>query len=154
VLALPGARSKAKRSIEKAEPVFSLPDGESRAVLLELPPFTSAYTITLASRCNCAGPSKSVFVPTVAFLTAELIPTTALSEDTFRSRSGALEASIPIGPDRSTDRFALVFTRGDLVGKELGTLKTSEGLLMKIDYPFLRAGYGLLELEVSEHKAK
>jgi hypothetical protein len=47
-----------------------------------------------------------------------------------------------------------IYTRGDKVGTQLGTLREFGGLLVKLNFPYFRAGHGTIEIEVSARKGK
>jgi hypothetical protein len=154
VLTLPAQRKKLKRTIEKSEPTFVLSSGDSRALLFELPSTTGLYTLKITSVCNCDGPAKSIFVPNAVVLDAKLGLTRALDEEGFAAKSQTLEAAIDLGGTNSTDAYVFIYTRGDKVGTQLGTLRTVEGLLTKLNFPYFRAGHGTIEIEISARKDK
>jgi hypothetical protein len=159
IVTLPPPAAKVKQAIERGAEVYRFSSGDSRAILFELPSFVKPYVLTIHSLCNCGGPSKSVFVPRIAFLDGQFSQTGMLEDDNFfipDPRSGFLEAKINVDADRRADRYLLVFTRGELVGKELATLTIREGLInkFKLHYPYLRAAFGTVEIEISLPKAK
>ena len=154
VLTLPAQKKKVKRTIEKSEPTFVLASGDSRALLFELPATTGLYTLKISSVCNCDGPAKSIFVPNAAVLDEKLGLTHTVDEEGFAVKSQSLEAAIDVDGTTAAERYVFIYTRGDKVGTQLGTLRTFEGLLSKLNFPYFRADHGTIELEVSARKGK
>jgi Maltose operon periplasmic protein precursor (MalM) len=148
-VALTPPKSKVVQAIEKSGKPHSFHFGESRVVLFRLPESTGSYELKVSSRCNCSGPAKSVFVPTVAFLDEGFERIQAIEESGFAFKGDALTATLQVS-SKVAGRYLLVYTRGDLVGQQMGTLRSFEGLLVpKIKYPFLRSAHGVLELQLS-----
>jgi hypothetical protein len=153
---LPSAK-KLTLTVAKTDPVYEFSfGGSSKAILVELPPFAGPSTLSISSRCNCGGPSKSVFVPRVVLLDAQFHETRTLDDEAFAWKvSGSLDANLWFEADQSAERYLLAYTRGDLVGKELGTrtlerFEPIEGpLKSRLNYPVLRAAYGVLQVEMS-----
>jgi maltose operon substrate-binding protein precursor MalM len=154
VVTFPAQKKKVKRTIEKSEPTFVLSSGESRAFLFELPAATGLYTLKISSVCNCDGPAKSIFVPNAAVLDAKLGLTHTVEEEGFAFKSQSFEAAIDLDATNSADRYVFIYTRGDKVGTQLGALREFGGLLVKLNFPFFRAGHGTIEIEASTRKDK
>ncbi len=118
------AEGRMKTSIKKDAKSFMLPGGESRVLLLKLPPCSAPYTLTVASPCNhgCLGFSKSIFVPSGMFLDAGFQPARELPAAQFESLDAGLtkpyrlEATILIDEARKDDRYLLLYTIGEGVG--------------------------------------
>jgi hypothetical protein len=154
VVTFPAQKKKVKRTIEKSQPTFLLSSGDSRALLFELPAMTGLYTLKISSVCNCDGPAKSIFVPNVAVLDARLGLTHTVEEEGFAVKSQSFEAAIDLDGTNGADRYVLIYTRGDKVGTQLGTLREFGGLLVKLNFPYFRAGHGTIEIEASARKGK
>ena len=144
---LPAPKGKIKRSIQRTDAEYPFQSGDSRALLFQLSSSAAPATVTIVSFCNCGGPSKSVLVPRITLHDGDFNQTAEISEDNLNGQSGALMAKLAVDP--ASHRYLLLFTRGDLVNKELGTLRTFQGLLMKISYPYFRAAFGTVELTVA-----
>jgi len=117
--------AKRKHQIGDEAAMFSaFAAGPSRAVLLQLPDYHERYTMTITSHCNCFGLSKSVFVPSGLFFDADFNETTQLLETDFRHKAPAmskgyrLEATVVVDDGRKGDRFLLLYTANNAVGRD------------------------------------
>lgn len=161
---LPAPKGKVKRKIEPGagEPYFRLPYGETIAVLFKLPDYSSPYLLKVVSLCNCNGLKKNIFVPSGDFLDAEFKPTHRFEESELKTNEQGytkaynFEAVIQMNDERKTDRYLLIYTRADLVGKmaDKMNIPALEGLLFGGAYPVSRSAFGTLELETVVEKKK
>jgi hypothetical protein len=154
IVAVPAPKGKVKHGIDKAAPTYSFISGQSPAVLFRLPEYRGPYELLIFSLCNCLGFSKSIFVPSGAFLDDTMQQTHDLPEVEFQSHSGGMkaynvEATIVIGDERKADRFLLLYTRGDAAGERQGRVTTLMGGAAAAIIPLnvKRALNGTLELE-------
>lgn len=162
VATLAAPKGRVKLTIDKNDTSYDLALGESKAVLVKLPDFETPYALLILSLCNCSGPSKSIFVPTIIFFDAELRQTYELDEakSAFTSEGvlqksrylDVISTSISVDGERKADRYLLIYTRGDLIGKLLGMENASLPIIGRSRYPYLRASYGTLELRTSPPK--
>lgn len=148
---LAAAKRKVKHEIEEDEPQFRLPLGESPAALVELPQYTSPYTLKVVSTCNCFGFRKSIFVPSGVFLDAEFKQTHTFEEDELKTKQPGFTSGLTCGAtfqmndERKADRYLLIYTRADLLG--MTAERGPQGLLIGISIK--RSAYGTLLLETS-----
>lgn len=162
VATLSAPKRVVKQAIEKSDKSYDLPFGKSKAVLVELPAFETPYALRIISLCNCSGPSKSLFVPTIIFMDAEFRKTFELDEKQFAFAAkrvimrtidvDSVSASIDVDGERRADRYLLIYTRGDLAGQLLGMEKASWPLFGRSSVPYLRGSYGTLVLVTSPPK--
>jgi len=153
-----------KRKIEpgKGEPYFRLPYGETIAVLFKLPDYSSPYTLKVVSLCDCNGFKKRIFVPSGDFLNAEFKQTHRFEENELKTNEQGFtkaynfEAAIQMNDERKTDRYLLLYTRADLIGKMADKLNIPAlgGVLFGGAYPVNRSAHGTLELEAVVEKKK
>lgn len=146
--------AKITRALVKADAVHDLPGGGSRALLIELPQAAEAYDLTITSMCNCGGPAKSVFVPVVVFFDEAFGRTRVLDERDFAAKNATLRAIVIVEHLPALERYALLFTTGDLVEREMATLQSREGLLTKLSFPLFRAAFGSFELVLAARSSR
>ena len=154
MVAVPPPKGKVKQGIDKSAPTYPFNSGQSPAMLFRLPEYRGPYELSIFSLCNCLGFSKSIFVPSGAFLDDMLQQTHDLPEDEFQTHSGGMkpynvEATIVIDEERKADRFLLLYTRGERAGERQGHLDAVSGGAVSAVIPMnvKRALNGTLELE-------
>lgn len=158
IVIIPGLNKKVSGKIEKEDPQYGFAQGQSPAVLFKLPESTLPYTLKVSSVCNCLGFSKSIFVPSGVFLNADFIETTKLEEDDLKSKGSGIEALLLIEGQRLSDRYLLVYSRGDLLGQTAGKIDVVgngvAGALLFGAMKQSRAAHGKVELEAAPPKPK
>jgi len=129
VLQVPG-KGKVRQSIENTAPNFPMPEGASPVVLLQLPEYYGPYMMTVKSSLTGAWRTKRIFVPSVLLFDADLRQTRVFQEATFKAKGTQLETIIPIGEPQKAERFVLLYTRGNALGKNAGRVSvTSSGAI-------------------------
>jgi hypothetical protein len=155
---VPGLNKKVAGKIEKEDPQYGFAQGQSPAVLFRLPESTLPYSLKVSSVCNCFGFSKTIFVPSGVFLNADFTETTKLEEDDLKSKGSGIEAQLLIDRQRLSDRYLLVYTRGDLLGQTAGKIDVVgnglAGALLLGAMKQSRAAHGKVELEATPPKPK
>ena len=158
IVIVPGLNKKVSGKIEKEDPQYGFAQGQSPAVLFKLPESTLPYTLKVSSACNCFGFSKSIFVPSGVFLNTEFIETAKLEEDDLKSKGSNIEALLSIEGQRLSDRYLLIYTRGDLLGQTAGKVNLgaggAAGALLFGAMKQSRAAHGKVELEAAPPKPK
>jgi hypothetical protein len=158
VVIVPGLNKKVSGQIEKEDPQYGFAQGQSPAVLFKLPESTVPYTLKVSSVCNCFGFKKSIFVPSGVFLNADFIETSKLEEDDLKSKGSGIEALLLMEGQRLSDRYLLVYSRGDLLGQTAGTIAVGgggvAGALLFGAMKQSRAAHGKVELEAVPPKPK
>jgi len=154
MVTVPAPKGKVKQGIDKSAPTYPFSSGQSPAMLFRLPEYSGPYELLIFSLCNCLGFSKSIFVPSGAFLDDTLQQTHDLPEVEFQTHSGGMkpynvEATIVIDEERRGDRFLLLYTRGESAGERQGHLDAVSGGAVTAVIPVnvKRALNGTLELE-------
>ncbi len=111
--------------IEKSDPLYKLPGGESRAVLIRLPEYKHEYMLTISSMPHGIGFTWRMFAPTVVFLDSLFRPARLLPEKQFsltnsgRFQGSGLMTELRMGSEHSADKYLLIFTMKS--GKRLET---------------------------------
>jgi hypothetical protein len=159
IVIVPGLNKKVSAKIEKEDPQYGFAQGQSPAVLFNLPESKFPYTLKVSSVCNCLGFSKSIFVPSGVFLNADFIETAKLEEDDLKSKGSGVEALLLIEGQRLSDRYLLVYSRGDLLGQTAGKIDLggANGLAAALLVGAMkqsRAAHGKVELEAAPPKPK
>jgi hypothetical protein len=108
----------------------------------------------MKSVCNCDGPAKSVFVPTAILLDHALEVSRIVEEDGFILKGYSFEAAIELDGSIGEARYLLLRTDGSKVGMQIGTLRTFDGLLTRVTFPYFRAGHGSFEFNATARKRK
>ncbi len=147
-------KGEVKAKIEKNGETFDLPNGKAPAVLFKLPAYKTPYSITVKGTCNCVGFSKSVFFPIVAVFDETFVETLRVDEDQVKvhdnpwglKRVYNLEATLDVDEARSSSRYLLVYTRGDLLNTQIDRMSTSSGVVT-VSSKVNRSAFGTLELE-------
>ena len=116
------AKGKVKQSIANDAPTFSMPEGPSPVVLLQLPEYRTPYTLTLASWPTGFGFTKRVFVPSALIFDGDFQQTRVVTEDALKTKGSRVEATIPFEEPQKMERFVLVYTRGDTTGEHIDKL--------------------------------
>jgi len=119
IVSLPSEGS-VKRSIKEDTPTFTLPDGVSSAMLLQLPDYRGPYALTVVSSRIGMGRTTEIFVPSGVFFDAEFQPVAAFGEDRLFGRGETLQlaAELTVGDANRETRYLLLYTRGDRVGQQ------------------------------------
>jgi len=76
--------------------------------------------MTVKSSWTGAWRTKRIFVPSVLLFDADLRQTRVFQEATFKAKGTQLETVIPIGEPQKAERFVLLYTRGNALGKNAG----------------------------------
>ena len=76
--------------------------------------------MTVKSSLTGAWRTKRIFVPSVLLFDADLRQTRVFQEATFKAKGTQLETVIPIGEPQKAERFVLLYTRGNALGKNAG----------------------------------
>jgi hypothetical protein len=121
ILQLP-LKGKVKQSIAKDAPTFSMPEGLSPVVLLQLPEYQTPYTLTVASWPTGVGFTKRVFVPSALIFDRDFQQTRVVTEDALKTKGSRVEATILFEEPQKTERFVLVYTRADTTGERIDKL--------------------------------
>ena len=121
------AKGKAKAVFKKDAAVYTLPGGQSPAVLLSLPAYQSPYTLTVSSKRHGMGRTTEIFVPSLVFLddTFAVIESYGVEDAPTVASNRTLNPTESIYKDFTIDdrsratRFVLVFTRMDSEGDRI-----------------------------------
>jgi hypothetical protein len=146
------------RDVKKGEPVYDVPGGPSPAALFELPTGPEPYELLLKSESI----GKSVFtirmfVPQAVVFDADLRPVRELPEAGFRLQRNRMNDKKPrvqlsLTVDPSRERYLLVFTAAQHVGKVLAVTDDNMGIALGAGFrniPVARALDGKLRIDVT-----
>ena len=102
-----------------------MPEGASPVVLLQLPEYDGPYMMTVKSSLTGAWRTRRIFVPSVLLFDADLRQTRVFQEATFKAKGTQLETIIAIGESQKAERFLLLYTRGNALGKNAGRVSVT-----------------------------
>src|SRR5204862_2711671 len=135
-------KGKVKRDIKMADQTYAMAEGPSRVVLLKLPDYQKPYALTIKSfqYKHAFSFTYGIFVPTIValdgdFAVTRTVPETALQWKSMSMMKGArLEARLPFAEPKKGERFVLLYTRGNRVGRpapkpDIGTTPGSSNQL-------------------------
>ena len=162
VLSVP-AKGKAKRRLDKKEKHFALPYGESPVVLFKLPDYASPYFLRVKSLCRCSTDfKKAIFVPSGILLNPDFQETRRIDEADLKVNAPgwttplSMEATVEMNDARKSNRYLLIYTRGDRLGTNVtsermgGALPGALGIRISVS----RIAFGDVEVEVASEKRK
>jgi len=113
------AQGKVKLSIKKEAERFTMSNGLSSVVLLQLPDYKAPYVMRIASSRRGIGRTTELFVPSGIYLDADLRQVDEFGEHQLAGRVESLVAELGIDGSRMNARYLLLYTDGDLVGQQV-----------------------------------
>ena len=108
-----------RHEMEKDGPLFVTPMGETTAMVLRLPAYKAPYLMTVSSWLRGLGPATRVFVPTGIVFDPNFVALSRFGEENLRRDGDRLVVDLMIGDKLAGARYVLLFTRGNLIKKNL-----------------------------------
>ena len=132
-------------------------------MLFKLPDYTSPYFVRVKSLCRCSNDfKKAIFVPSGILLNGDFQETRRIDEADLKVNEPgwttplSIKATVEMNDARKSDRYLLIYTRGDRLGTNATAARMGGALggALGVRISVSRIAFGDVEVKVATERRK